>query len=141
MDIASLLKVKIDFATSHVIFPHIIEAILAILLVVILAVRWPRIVAAVGSGPVWPLGIDKLRFFGTIAITVVYFLAMPAIGDRFPNTGLGFYFASIPYVLAISVLYLHDWRPRPLAYALANAVIAPTIVWYVLANVFNISLP
>lgn len=141
MDLNSLLKVKIDFATSQLVFPHIIEAILAILLVIVIAVRWRRIAAAVAGGPPWPIGIDNLRFFGTIFATIGYFLAMPAIGNHFPNTGLGFLCGSIPYLLLMSLLYLHDWRPRPIIYAAANALIAPTLIWYVLGNVFNISLP
>lgn len=141
MDLKSLLRVKIDFATSQLVFPHIIEVVLAVLFVVVVAVRWRSIAAAVTRGPVWPVGIDTVRFFGTLFGTIIYFMAMPAIGDRFPNTGLGFYLASIPYIFAMSMLYLHDWRARPVIYAAINAVIAPTVVWYVLANIFNISLP
>lgn len=141
MNFQSLLKVKVDFATSHLIFPHIIEVILALLLIAIVMVRWRQIAAAVSGGPIWPLGIDHARFFGTIAGTIVYFLAMPEVGDQFPNTGLGFLFCSIPYVLGLSLLYLRDRISRHLIYAALNAVIAPTIVWYVMSNLFNISLP
>lgn len=141
MDTKSLLSVKVDFATSHLFFPHIIEGILAILLVIIFATRWRTIQAALSKGPIWPFGIDQYRFFGTVICTVIYFVTMPLIGYQFPNTGLGFLFASIPYVFLIGVLYLHDRHPRQLVYAAINAVIAPTIVWYLLSNVFNISLP
>lgn len=141
MDTQSLLSVKINFATSQNFFPHIIEGILAILLVVIFATRWRAIHAALSKGPLWPLGIDQYRFFGTVICTVIYFVAMPFIGYQFPNTGLGFLFASIPYVFLIGILYLHSPRPRQLVYAAINAVVAPTIVWYLLSNVFNISLP
>jgi hypothetical protein len=140
MNLHSLLQVKINFATSQNVFPHIIEVVLAILFVMVIATRWRRILAAVG-GPPWPIGIDQIRFFGTLALTIIYFLAMPVVGDQFPNTGLGFYFASIPYILAIGLLYLHNWTRRTIIYVVLNAVIAPTIVWYVLANLFNISLP
>jgi hypothetical protein len=140
MDLHSLLQVKIDFATSQNVFPHIMEVVLAILLVIVVATRWQRIVAAV-SGPPWPIGIDQLRFFGTLVLTIVYFLAMPVVGDQFPNTGLGFYFVSIPYVLAIGLLYVHNWRRRTIIFVVLNAVIAPTFVWFVFSNLFNISLP
>ncbi len=140
MDLHSLLQVKIDFATSQNVFPHIIEVVLAILLVIVVATRWRKIVATV-SGPPWPIGIDQVRFFGTLVLTLIYFLAMPVIGNQFPNTGLGFYFASIPYVLAIGLLYVHNRTRRKLIYVVLNAVIAPTFVWYVFSNLFNISLP
>jgi hypothetical protein len=141
MDLHALFKVKIDFASSHMVFPHVIEAILAVLLVLIVATRWRRIAVAVTSGPVWPIGIDKVRFFGTLVLTTAYFLAMPVVGDLRPNTGIGFLLASIPYMMAISVLYLHDRRPRQLVHALLSALIGPSIVWLVLSRLFNITLP
>ena len=137
----SLLGVSINFDTSHTVFPTIIAVILGILFVAILVTRGKTMLAAVGNGPWWPVGIDHMRFFGTIAGTVVYFLAMPAVGDLFPNTGLGFYLCSIPYLFGMSVLYLHERGRRQLLIAGLNAIIAPSLVWYILSELFNISLP
>ncbi|WP_404420564.1 tripartite tricarboxylate transporter TctB family protein [Thalassospira australica] len=141
MSFENLLKVTVDFDTSHIIFPTIIAVILGILFLAILVTRGRTIFASIGSGPWWPVGIDHLRFFGTIAGTVLYFLAMPAVGDIYPNTGLGFYLCSIPYLFAMSVLYLHERGRKQLIIAGLNAVIAPSLVWYILSELFNISLP
>lgn len=65
-------RVKIDFTTSHLIFPTVIGVILAVLTVAILITEYRNILA---SGPMWRetfAKMDKLRFFGTIALTIVY---------------------------------------------------------------------
>ena len=141
MSFESPFHVTIDFNTSHMIFPTIIAVILGILFVSILITRGSTILATVSNGNWWPAGIDHKRFFGTIALTVIYFMAMPAVGDIFPNTGLGFYLCSIPYLFALSTLYLHERSRRTLMIAGANALIAPSLVWYILSELFNISLP
>ena len=48
--------------------------------------------------------MNKVRFFGTIAITVAYFLLMVPVGNLWPNTGLGFLICSIPYVFLTGAL-------------------------------------
>ncbi|MEF2072911.1 tripartite tricarboxylate transporter TctB family protein [Consotaella aegiceratis] len=137
----SLFHVTVDFDTSHLIFPTIIGTILAILLVVVLVTRARTIAQTLPSIPRRAMAIDHVRFFGTLGITIVYFLAMPEVGDLFPNTGLGFYICSIPYIFLLGVLYRHDWSPRSLIGPTVNAVLAPTVVWYLLSELFNISLP
>ncbi|MBX2829973.1 MAG: tripartite tricarboxylate transporter TctB family protein [Rhodospirillales bacterium] len=141
MSFDSPFNVTIDFSTSHMIFPTIIAVILGILLITILITRGSTMLATVTNGAWWPAGIDHKRFFGTLALTVVYFLAMPSVGDIFPNTGLGFYLCSIPYLFALSTLFLHERSRRTLSIAAANAIIAPSVVWYILSELFNISLP
>ncbi|RCK42056.1 MULTISPECIES: tripartite tricarboxylate transporter TctB family protein [Thalassospira] len=141
MSFDSPFHVTVDFNTSHMIFPTIIAVILGILFISILITRGSTILATVTSGTWWPAGIDHRRFFGTIALTVIYFLAMPEVGDLFPNTGLGFYLCSIPFLFALSTLYLHEHSRRTLLIAGANALIAPSVVWYILSELFNISLP
>jgi len=141
MSFDSPFHVTVDFNTSHMIFPTIIAVILGILLISILITRGSTILATVTNGAWWPAGIDHKRFFGTLALTVIYFLAMPTVGDIFPNTGLGFYLCSIPYLFALSTLLLHERCRRSLMIAAANALIAPTLVWYILSELFNISLP
>ena len=141
MSLDSLLRVTIDFKTSHLLFPIIIGTLLAVLFLAILATQWRSIGATLATRPAWPAGIDQMRFFGTIALTIVYFLTMPPLGDLYPNTGFGFAVCSIPYLFALGALYLHHRGPRQLLAVGLNAVIAPLVVWYLFSELFNISLP
>ncbi|YBV95066.1 tripartite tricarboxylate transporter TctB family protein (plasmid) [Phyllobacteriaceae bacterium JZ32] len=141
MNFASFPSVSINFETSHLVFPTLISILLGILLVAILATHWRAIWGALTTGPYWPSGIDHLRFFGTVALTVLYFLAMPEIGDLFPNEGYGFLIASIPFLFLMSLLYLHQRTRRYVVIAAINAAVAPTVVWYMLSTVFNLTLP
>ncbi|MDP2700339.1 tripartite tricarboxylate transporter TctB family protein [Thalassospira sp.] len=141
MSFSSLLDVSIDFDTSHLVFPTLIAAVLVILLVAIAATNWRVIVSAVGATPTWPAGIDHMRFFGTLIATVIYFIAMPAVGNLYPNTGLGFYICSIVYLFGLGALYLHKRDRRHLTIVTLNALIAPSLVWFILSEIFNLSLP
>lgn len=145
MDFSNLFSVSIPFEQSHLFFPRIIHWLLAMMLLMIVVFQGVPYLRAVREGrktlPFVGQPFDKIRFFGTIVLTVIYFLAMPAFGDLFPNTGYGFLFVSMPYMLVLSWLYLHDRDRRHLIAALANAVLSPIIAWYLLAQVFNISLP
>ncbi|MER0236765.1 tripartite tricarboxylate transporter TctB family protein [Fulvimarina sp. MAC8] len=136
-----LTQVNIDFSTSHLVFPIIIGSMLALMGLAIL-LRDRRRIA--GAGRYWAdlLGtMDKLRFFGTIVITVVYFMTMDPIGYQFPNTGLGFLITSIPYVFLVGVLYLHHRTARALVPIAIMALVAPVLVWWLFTNVFYLTLP
>ena len=137
----ALVEVRVDFASSHLLFPRIVLAVLALLSVAILVSRRREIAAAFARRPFWPAGIDGARFFATLAITVAYFAALRPVGDRFPNTGLGFLLCSIPFLFALGTLYLHRRGPGALARMAACALIAPSVVWYLLSEVLTITLP
>ena len=136
-----LTRVTIDFSTSHLVFPAIIGAVLLLLGLAIVATRWRQLA---GAGGYWSgvlAATDKPRFFGTIALTLVYFLLMVPVGDFWPNTGMGFLLCSIPYVALMGLLYLHE-KTRALLLALGIvSLVAPLIVWWVFANVFFLTLP
>ena len=136
-----LTRVTIDFSTSHLVFPAIIGAVLLVLGLAIVATRWRQLA---GAGGYWSgvlAATDKPRFFGTIALTLVYFLLMVPVGDFWPNTGVGFLLCSIPYVALMGLLYLHE-KTRALLLALGIvSLVAPLIVWWVFANVFFLTLP
>ena len=85
--------------------------------------------------------LDKLRFGGTIVLTIAYFLSMEYVGEFFPNMGLGFLFTSIPFIFVLSLLYVHRFDRRKFLALTLNALIAPTMAWYVLAQMMNITLP
>ncbi|MBB4264672.1 tripartite tricarboxylate transporter TctB family protein [Roseospira visakhapatnamensis] len=145
MGLSDLFEVRIVFDESHLFFPRIIQGLLLAMALVIVVVRGIPTLRAVWAGHrTWPVmdgPFDHLRFFGTLGLTVAYFLLMPPVGEMVPNTGLGFLIVSIPYMAALSVLYLHRRDRRTLLLAMANALIAPVAVWYLLARLLNVTLP
>lgn len=143
--LSTLLSVSIDFETSHLFFPRIVHWLLVCLFLLILAFRVMPFLAAVKRGdralPIVGESMDGFRFFGTLALIVAYFYLMAVVGDLFPYTGYGFLFVSIAFVFLMSLLYMHDRTRKNLAIGAINAVIAPSLAWFVLAKLFNITLP
>ncbi len=143
--LSNLLSVSIDFETSHLFFPAIIHWILAGLFAVILVTRVVPFLAAVRRGertlPIVGESMDGMRFFGTLALIVAYFYLMAVVGNQFPYTGYGFLFVSIPFVFLMSLLYMHEKTKKALTIAAINAVVAPSLVWFILAKLFAITLP
>ncbi|WP_265519963.1 tripartite tricarboxylate transporter TctB family protein [Nitratireductor luteus] len=136
-----LTKVTVDFETSHLVFPTIIACVLTLLGIVIV-IRDRRRIAA--SGTYWAevLGkMDKVRFFGTIALTLVYFSLMVPVGNIWPNTGMGFLLCSIPFVFLSGVLFLHDRDIRSILTIGVVAVVSPTLVWWLFTDLFFLTLP
>jgi hypothetical protein len=142
--LASLFSVTIDFDQSHWYFPRIVIASLIIMLVWIALANLAKI-KAVLSGEI------KLRFFEpdadfyrlivTLILIPVYFVAMDQIGQLIPNMGMGFLLSSIPFMFIMSFVYLHDRSKRHMIMITANALIMPVFVWFLLGEMFNISLP
>ena len=145
MDISRLFQVKIVFAQSHLFFPHIINWLLLIMLIVIFVIQGMPYLREVRAGrkqlPFSGGHFDYVRFFGTIVLTIAYFLLLDPVGEFFPNMGLGFLLMSIPYMMLLSLLYLYQRDRRHIILVVVNAVLAPTIAWYVLGQLFDITLP
>ena len=136
-----LTKVKIDFSTSHLIFPTLIGIVLLILGVMLLVTRRREIV---GAGAMWRdtfVRMDKIRFFGTLLLTVLYFVLMVPVGALWPNTGMGFLLCSVPFVASTGILFTHDRRLSKLVPMLIVAVIAPLLTWWLLSEIFFLTLP
>ena len=136
-----LTKVEIDFATSHLIFPTLIGSVLLILGVAILVTRRREIL---GAGAMWRdtfVRMDRTRFFGALLLTVLYFVLMVPVGDIWPNTGMGFLLCSIPFVTLLGVLFMHDRSPRRVVPLLIVAVVAPLLTWWLLSEIFFLTLP
>ncbi len=136
-----LTHVTINFETSHLIFPTLIGVVLGLLGLAILIRDHKAILA---SGSYWGKiigSMDKLRFFGTLVLTVIYFSVMVPLGDVWPNTGMGFLLSSIPYVALTGILFMHDRSLRRMIPVLIVAVAAPTIVWWLFTNLFFLTLP
>ena len=142
--ISSLFKVSVDFDTSHLIFPRIIIALLVIIFVVIACTHWRQWLARLRA----PEGIsfleanaDLFRLISTLVLLPVYFVAMSYLSDQFPNMGYGFLFASVPFIFVLSLIYVHGLTRRVLMLISINAIVAPLFVWYMLGQVFGITLP
>lgn len=136
-----LTRVTINFDTSHLIFPAIIGSILVMLGIAILITRRH---AFAHAGRTWSgiMGrMDKVRFFGTIALTIVYFSLMVPIGYIWPNTGMGFLICSIPYVFLTGYLFLHRRGARDALPVAITAIVAPTLVWWLFTDLFFLTLP
>ncbi|OZT76061.1 hypothetical protein [Vreelandella boliviensis] len=141
----SLLSISIDFETSHLFFPRIIHWIMAGLLALILVTKVAPFMVAVKRGertiPIVGEARDNFRFFGTLVLIVAYFYFMAVVGDIFPYTGYGFLMVSMAFVLLMSLLYLHDWTKKAITIVVVNAIVAPSLAWFVLAKLFTITLP
>ncbi|MBS1302674.1 tripartite tricarboxylate transporter TctB family protein [Loktanella sp. SALINAS62] len=137
----NLTRVTIDFDTSHLIFPIMIGVILSLLgLAILIRDR----AAIMSSGQMWATtfrDMDKPRFFGALAITIVYFLAMVPVGNIWPNAGYGFLICSVPYVIALGLLFMHSRSRAAIGSMLAVAIIAPPVVWWLFSEVFFLTLP
>ena len=134
-------RVKVDFATSHLIFPTLIGIILLVLGAAILVTQRRSVLA---SGAMWRetfAKLDKPRFLGGLALTILYFSLMVPVGDFWPNTGMGFLLCSIPFVALSGLLYLHEWTRSSVTALAVVAVAAPLLVWWVFAEVFFLTLP
>lgn len=141
----NLLSIKVDFDQSHLFFPKIIMWLLLFLFVLIVVLYARQFLKDVRAGRrsirFFQENYDKIRLFGTIAAVIIYFILMDYVGVLFPNTGYGFLFVSIPFMMSLSFLYVHDLSKKKTIIILLNSIIAPLAAWYILGNLFNISLP
>ncbi len=141
----SVFQISIDFDRSHLFFPTIIIGLLVIVLFAILIRFAPSFWHEVKNGTrklsLLDENFDKFRLFGSLLLLLVYFIVMDVVGRLFPNMGFGFLFTSIPFMLFTSLLYVHNLDRKKMILIGVNSLVAPCIAWYVLGNVFNISLP
>ncbi|WP_136252998.1 tripartite tricarboxylate transporter TctB family protein [Onishia niordana] len=143
--LTSLLSVSIDFETSHLFFPRIIHWLMGGLFALILVLRILPFLASVRRGertlPILGESFDKFRFFGSLALMAVYFYLMAVVGDLFPYTGYGFLFVSMVFIFLMSLMYMHTRTKRKVMTAAINAIVAPSLAWFILAKLFQITLP
>ncbi|UYN98664.1 MAG: tripartite tricarboxylate transporter TctB family protein [Devosia sp.] len=134
-------RVKVDFATSHLIFPTLIGIVLIVLGAAILITQRR---AVLGSGAMWRetfARMDKARFLGGLGLTVLYFLLMVPVGDIWPNTGMGFLLCSIPFVALTGILFMHSRTLGNIIPVLIIAVAGPLLVWWLFSDIFYLTLP
>ncbi len=143
--LSQLLSVSVDFETSHLLFPTIIHWVMAGLFLMILVTKVTPFLAAVRRGektlPIVGESMDIPRFVGTLVLIVAYFYLMSVVGNLFPYTGYGFLIVSMAFVPLMSFLYMHEWTRKSVIIVLVNAIVAPSLVWFVLAKLFQITLP
>ena len=141
----SLFNVSIAFDQSHLFFPRLVTYILLGLLAIILISKSRRIAPALMQAGRAVLfaehGFDRWRFFGTLVLIIAYFYLMAVVGDIFPNTGYGFLLTSIPFIFLLATLYVEDRSRKNLVIIAVNSVVAPVLAWYVLSQLFRITLP
>lgn len=141
----SFLDVTIDFSQSHYYFPTIIIWAMGLMLLLIAVVYRKRLVEKLSNPAVelrfFEENADKFRLFATLILVVIYFWAMDEVGYMMPNTGYGFLICSVVFIFTLSTIYAHERSKRVMTIISANALIAPTVVWYVLGNLFDITLP
>jgi hypothetical protein len=140
-----LFDVHIEFSQSHLVFPAIVGWVLVVLFAAIVVVYGPGLVREFRSGKrslsLEGGDFDKFRFPATIALTIAYFQSMEVVGGFFPNKGFGFLIMSIPVMFLFSLLFVHGLTARKLVVIGLNAVILPSVAWYVLKELFRVSLP
>lgn len=142
---SDMFRVAVDFGTSHLLFPTIIEWVMAALGLAILVTHGPKWVAELRSKPfaqrmaAWE--VDKRRLYGCLILTPVYFAAMEPVGSIYPNVGVGFLLTSYVYGFALSWLFVRDNSRRKTVLMGLNALITTTFVWFVFSFVFKITLP
>ena len=142
--LSASLSLAIDFDQSHLFFPRIISITLCVLLGLII-IKERRVLVGLArkcfSGELRPDSYQSKRLAMVVSLIAAYFWLMGLLGDWYPNMGLGFLIASIPFIGLFSLLYVPELTKKILVVITANAVLAPFIVWYVLGQLMNVSLP
>lgn len=141
----SLFNVTIEFDQSHLFFPRIVTWTLLIMLGIIIIKEHKSIIPGLkkAGSAVFSRGgeFDRFRFFGTLALMISYFYLMDVVGSLFPNTGYGFLLMSVPFIFLLSLLFVDNKSRRNVVIIAANAIVAPVLAWYILSQLFNITLP
>ncbi|TDX21440.1 tripartite tricarboxylate transporter TctB family protein [Modicisalibacter xianhensis] len=141
----SLFEVSIAFEESHLFFPRIVSWVLVGLLAIILLSKSKKVAPALRRAGQAVMhgsdGFDRKRFFGTILLIIIYFYMMAVVGGVFPNTGYGFLFVSIPFIFLLALLYVDEKTKKNVLVIALTSVVAPALAWYVLSELFRITLP
>lgn len=137
-----MLNVSIDFESSHLFFPRIVLVCIVFIGAIIVFQEKERIVESLKGFAIGKLingGNYKSYIF--IVLMSAYILGMQAVSEIFPNTGYAFLILTIPLMFIIPLLIESDITKKKLIYMVINAVLSPIIVWVVLGQLFNITLP
>ncbi|WP_105567210.1 tripartite tricarboxylate transporter TctB family protein [Microbacterium halophytorum] len=135
-----LLTLDIPFDSYHLVFPYAIGGILVLLLV---AMGIQKLISLVVNRAgkrgeprerrrFFDAGFDWKKLFGTLVLAIAYvFLLDP----------LGFLISSILFIAAVSFVLRPVFTPRAIIGVALNAILTPTIIWFVFGQLFDITLP
>ena len=135
---ADLFKIKIVHSQSHLLFPKIVVGILIILAIVILIQEYLK---AKNAGKklfnfkekkFFVENYDKIKFFGSIILFILYIVALDIIG---------FLFASIIFITLFNILFDPVRNKKSTINSVIISVVASVVLWYTFGYVFNITLP
>ena len=125
------------YSTSHMFFPKIIITLLVVLGLIIII---PKIIKAIKNGKAngfkqprfFVENYDRLKFWGTIVLLILYVLALEWIG---------FVPASLIFIFLFNVLFCGTLQPKSLLVSAVISVVATLAVWYIFGVVFRVTLP
>ncbi|WP_102347742.1 tripartite tricarboxylate transporter TctB family protein [Bacillus sp. Marseille-P3661] len=130
-----LLTIEMTYSEYHLIFPKIISTILIFLLILIVLTNVRKRIKQ-GKFKFQPRffkeDYDKLKFFGTIVLLIVYVSSLEIIG---------FLAASILFMFLIMLLFIGNFKRKTIIVSIANSVTTSVVIWYLFGTVFNITLP
>lgn len=134
---SDLFKINVVYSTSHWVVPKFVISILIILGILVVIVEGMARKKKGESFFVKPQRLliqnyDKLKFWGTLVLFILYILSMEIIG---------FLAASIIFIFLFNVLFCGTFEKKSLAISAIISVIASVGIWYVFGVVFNITLP
>ncbi|MDF2951230.1 MAG: conserved rane protein of unknown function [Anaerocolumna sp.] len=135
---SDIFKVKIVFSQSHLIMPKIILGILIILGVVIFiqslmkAKRENRPVMDFKNKKFFEDNYDKVKFYGTIILLLLYVFSMNL---------LGFILSSIIFLSLFNVLFTGKKDIKSIMKSIVISIIETMVVWFVFGYIFEITLP
>ena len=137
-----MLDVSINFDQSHWFFPKIIITCLVFLLVIILVKERKTIIKSIqGFSFKTVLNKDNYKAYLFLALISVYILGMEALSELFPNTGYAFLIATIPFLFVIPFLIEKEITKRKVIFISINSILSPVMAWFILGQVFSITLP
>ncbi|SDX85854.1 Tripartite tricarboxylate transporter TctB family protein [Aidingimonas halophila] len=141
----SMFEITIPFDQSHLFFPRIITWLLGGLFVLVLMKYARPIMSKYRSGGMTELldleEFHKFKFFGTIVLVALYFIMMDVVGSWFPNMGFGFLFVSMPFIFLMGMMYVHEITKATVTKIVIVSLVSPLLAWFVLARLFDITLP
>ncbi|WP_069998646.1 tripartite tricarboxylate transporter TctB family protein [Cellulosilyticum sp. I15G10I2] len=134
---ADLFKLKIVYSTSHLIGPKIVGMILIILALIMVA---QEIIKRRKEGRSFSFkgkkffeeNYDKLKFWGTLILFVLYILALELVG---------FLIASLIFIFLFNILFAGIKNIKSIAVSAAISIISSVSIWYIFGFLFNITLP
>lgn len=128
---------QVVYSTSHWFVPKVIIVVVIILgLAIIITEGLTRKKEGkpffVKGNPILGKGYNKLKFWGTIVLFILYVMSME---------WFGFLPASLVFIFLFNVLFCASKKPKSLITSAIISVTASVCMWYVFGMVFNISLP